>query len=256
MGLPTKRTTGKMDVGAIRWLIYGPPGIGKTSLATGFPKSLLLATEKGYKSHKVFARDVTAWNDSSDKNHSFVHLIKLLVKGNHDYQTVVIDIADKLFDLCSIYVCDKFGIEHESEAEWGKGWAGVKKEFENEIYKLFATELGVIFISHTKTDEITTDFINIKKQVPTLSNQARKILLPLVDTIGYMRYRRKKISKGNFEEQFVITFKPSEDIEAKDRTGMLPPNLVLDVIPDDRKSPELVAKYAQKNYEKIAKYYK
>jgi len=185
-----------------------------------------------------------------------VHIVKQLVKGGHKYKTLVIDTSDKLFDMCSRSVCEDLGIEHESEAEWGKGWAGVKKEFEKVISELFSTDIGVIFISHTKTDEITTMFRDIKKQVPTLNNQARKILLPLVDTIGYMRYRTVKIRKGEYEERFVISFKPSEDIEAGDRTGMLPPELKLETIPDDaRKTPELVAKYAKRNYDRIAKCY-
>ena len=45
MALPTKRSSGKMKLSEIRWLLYGPPGIGKTTLAAHFPNTLIVATE-------------------------------------------------------------------------------------------------------------------------------------------------------------------------------------------------------------------
>src|SRR5574340_343677 len=97
--LPTKQWNGKMKLSEIRWLIYGPPGIGKTTLAAAFPNTLLIAPEKGYKAHKVMKSDITHWNNPDDKEKSFVHVVKDLVKGKHDFKTAAIDTADKLFDL-------------------------------------------------------------------------------------------------------------------------------------------------------------
>lgn len=254
MALPTKMTKGITDVSQIRWLIYGPPGVGKTSLASGFPANVLAATEKGYKALKVFKKDIKKWED-------FKEFVEDLVTGDHKFKTATIDTADLLFDKCSIYVCDKLGIKHEADAEWGKGWAEVKKEFTRELNKLFQSKYGVIFISHTKTDIITTQVDEIKKTVPTLSNQARRILLPLVDTIGLMHY--KTVKKRHPEtgkvlstkRRLVITFEPTEEVEAKDRMGIMPANLVLDVMPEGKKSPDKVAQVAKQNYEKIASYY-
>ena len=248
MSLPTKQTSGKMAVSALRWLIYGPPGIGKTALGSGFPNAMFFATEKGYKALKVFKKDVLSWEDFKDS-------IDDIVEGDHEFKTVIIDTVDLLFDYCSQYVCDKLGIEHESEGEWGRGWSEVKKEFTRVVNKLMQTKYGVIFISHTRGDKITTQLEEITKTVPTLSNQARKILLPLVDTIGCMKYRSHKVGKGKYEEQLVISFKPTQYVEAKDRTGLLPDQLKLHVIPDGKKTSDIVAKYAKKNYALIAEYY-
>lgn len=254
MSLPTKPTSGKMEVSAIRWLLYGPPKIGKTSLASGFPGAIFAATEKGYKALKVYKKDILTWEGYKD-------FVDEMVEGDHDFRTAVIDTADILFDKCSQYVCDKLGIEHESEGEWGRGWTEVKKEFMRVNNTLFQSKYGIIFLSHTKSDTITSDANEVRKMVPTLSNQARKILLPLVDTIGLMRYKtiRLKDSKGKVtgtEDRLILSFKGTEEIEAGDRTGLLPPNLKLDIIPDDKKTPDMVAKYAKKNYERIAQYYK
>lgn len=252
--LPTKQTKGKIDIEEIRLLLYGPPKIGKTALASGFPNTVFAATEKGYKSLKIYKKDIEDWD-------MFKDFINDIVKGNHDFRTVVIDTADLLFDKCSQAVCERLGIEHESEAEWGRGWTATKEEFTRTINKLMQSRYGVIFISHTKGDKITTKVEEITKTVPTLNNQARKILLPLVDTIGCMRYKTYKFKesgkkKVKYEERLIVSFKPSESIEAGDRTGLLPSELKLEIIPEGvKRTPDIVAKYAKKNYERFAKCY-
>lgn len=252
-GLPTKQTSGKIDVSEIRWLLYGPPKIGKTSLLSGFPGAIFAATEKGYKALKVFKKDIKKWEN-------FLDFVEDIVEGKHDFKTIIIDTGDALFDMCSKYSCEELGIDHESEGEWGRGWDATKKNFTRAVAPLFQSKYGIVFISHTKGDKITTQVEDITKTVPTLSNQARKILLPLVDTIGCMRYKRyKKVDdegKKRYEEKLIISFKPSETIEAGDRTGLLPSELKLKVIPEGvKRTPEITAKYAVKNYERIAEYY-
>jgi len=252
--LPTKSTSGKIDVSEIRWLLYGPPKIGKTSLLSGFPDAVFAATEKGYKALKIFRTDIKKWQD-------FLDFVDEIVSGKHEFKTVIIDTADVLFDMCSASACEELGIDHESEGEWGRGWGEVKKQFTRAVTPLFQSKYGVVFISHTKGDKITTQVEEITKTVPTLSNQARKILLPLVDTIGCLRYKRYKNvdddGKKTYEEKLIISFKPSELIEAGDRTGLLPPELKLKVIPEGvKRTPEITMKYAKKNYDRIAEFYK
>ena len=254
MALPTKKTSGKVIAQGIRWLLYGPPKIGKTSLAAGFPNAVFAATEKGYKALKVFKVDIKTWD-------MYKKFVADILSDKHDFRTIVVDTADMLFDKCSQYVCDKLDIEHESEGEWGRGWSEVKKEFLRVNNDLFQSKYGVIFLSHTKSDIITSQAEDVAKTVPTLSNQARKILLPLVDTIGLMRYKTIKIrnEKGKLKgtkNKLVLSFKGTIEVEAGDRTGLLPAELPLEVIPADRRTPDIVAKYAKKNYERIASYYR
>ena len=254
MSLPTKKTSGKVDVSEIRWLLYGPPKIGKTSLAAGFPNAVFAATEKGYKALKVFKVDIKTWQ-------GYKKFVDEILEGNHDFKTIVVDTADLLFDKCSKYTCDKLDIEHESEGEWGRGWSEVKKEFMRVNNALFQSKYGIIFLSHTKGDKITTQVEEITKTVPTLSNQARKILLPLVDTIGLMRYKSYKVrnKKGKLtgtKEKLILSFKASMEIEAGDRTGVLPSELELEIIPSDKRTADMALKYAKQNYERIAEYYK
>jgi len=249
--LPTKMTSGSTKISKLRWLLYGYPKVGKTSLLSGFPKAVFAATEKGYVALKVYKVDIKDWED-------FIDLVdEILDEDEHSFKTVIIDVVDTLFDKCSEYVCDKLGIEHESEGEWGRGWAEVRKEFTRVVNRLLQSNLGVIFVSHTKSEKVISIAEEVTRTVPTLAGAARKILLPLVDTIGLMRYKTVKVGKGNYEKKLVITFEASNSLlEAGDRTGLLPPEIKLEVIPEgEKRTPDVVAKYAKRNYERIAKYY-
>lgn len=235
--LPTNTTAGKPLLSKIRFLLFGPPKIGKTTQVSGFPRTLFLTTEKGYEALKIFKTDIICWED-------FIDAVKLIVKGKHKFKTIAIDTVDILFGLCEDYICDKLKIDHPSDEEWGKGWKAVRKEFEHELQKLFMTDYGIIFISHTKNTELTVrGGGKITKIVSTLPNQARSVLLPKVSVIGYMDTLPVETKSGKFVNKRVITFEPTDTIEAGDRTGLLPSELV-------------VFKDQNKTYQKFKHYFK
>ena len=213
--LPTKRTSGKLNVSEIRMLIYGPPKIGKTTLISGFPNALILATEKGYKARQVFKVDIKTWEGAKAA-------IKEIVKGKHEFKTICIDTTDILWKLCVEHVCNDMGIDHMSDEEWGKGYDAVATEFERELNKLFMSEYGVILVSHTKIQDLNQRFGKLSKVTTTLSNQARRIIIPKVDIIGLMKIVTVKKSDGSYKDRRVISFRATELEESGDRTGKLP----------------------------------
>lgn len=237
IAFPDAITSGKPELSKIRFLLFGPPKIGKTTQISGFPNVLFLTTEKGYEAIKIFKTDIKIWQDFKD-------IVKLIVKGRHKYKTICIDTIDILFSLCEDHVCRKMNIDHPSDSEWGKGWKAVRKEFEDELQKLFMTDYGVIFISHTKeTETIVRGGGKTIKTVSTLPNQARLVLLPKVSIIGFMDVMPVEVKPNKFVNKRAITFEPTEEIEAGDRTGLLPPTLV-------------VTKDSVKTYQKFKHYFK
>jgi len=217
--LPTEQTDGKMKLSEIRMLIMGPPKAGKSTLCSGFPNALFLATEKGYGALKIYVKDIMTWQDFKD-------IVKDIVKGKHEFKTIVIDTADILFKLCADDGCDKLGIDHMSDGDFGKGYSIVTDEFDRELNKLFMTNYGIILISHIKVQELIGRYGKSMKIVPTLSNQARRVIMPKVDIIGYLNSKLIKIDDKKYKQKRIINFEPSEELECGDRTGMLPSEIV------------------------------
>lgn len=239
--LNIKTSTGKIPLSEIRMLIYGNPKLGKTTLFSGWPDGLLLATEKGYGAVKLDVIDITSWEQFKEVSADLRKDKKLQKK----YKTLGIDTVDKLANMCDEYICNEAEIDHISDEKWGKGYARFKKEFEGELTKLFMSNYGLIFISHTKIAELSNFAGSIHKVVPTLNNQARGVLIPMVDIIGCMKIKTIKTPEGKYKTRRIITFVPSELFEAGDRTGCLPHEVV--IYKDASKTYRLF----QESYEKI-----
>lgn len=218
MKLPDKKMPAAVSLNLIRFLLYGPPKIGKTNLFAGFPNTLFLATEKGYSALSIYVIDIKSWDN-------FCRAVNLITTTKHSYKTIAIDTLDILWNLCVSYMCDKLEIEHLSDEDWGKAYDMATKEFEREINKLCLTDYGILMSSHTKTSEITSKVGKTTKIQPSLPNQARRIIIPKVDAIGYMYLKTIKLDKDNYVDRRVISFEPTEYIEAGDRHGKLPKEL-------------------------------
>lgn len=221
--LPAEKTEGAYQLNNIRLLLYGMPKIGKSTFCSKFDDALFLATEKGLKGLNVYQTEITNWDE-------FKETVTLLNKPQDRFKTIIIDTVDNLFKFCLNEVCRKNKIEHPSDAKWGKGWDLLQREFERQIIQLSLTDYGIIFISHTKEMEIVGKYAKYTKIGPSLHNQARKILIPFVDSIGYCTMDTKKESlngQENLKERRVIKFEPSEYYEAGDRTGLLPGQIQL-----------------------------
>ena len=106
------------------FLLYGPPSTRKTTVATNFPRPLLLATEVGYS----FIPGVKAIN--IDSWYTFKEAVRQLKRQEvrDEYDTVVIDTVSLLSGQCVNYVNNKHGVSSLGDAEWGKGWNDYKRE--------------------------------------------------------------------------------------------------------------------------------
>lgn len=97
-------------------LLYGKAKSGKTTAACAFPKSLLMAFERGYNAiGGVRAADVTKWSD-------FKAAVRQLEKPEVQqmYDTIIIDTVSIAWDYCEQYVCAQNGVQKINEIPWGK----------------------------------------------------------------------------------------------------------------------------------------
>lgn len=219
--LPTERTTPKVDLSAFNFVIYGPPKIGKTTLTSQFPNVVFLATEDGQNALDCFRVPIDCWE-------TFLATCAELKGGDHPFKSVAVDTVDNLWGLCQRFVCEKKGVEHESELAYGLGSELIRTEFFRAIGKLSMLPYGLILISHAVTREVTTRTGTLHKVIPSFREREQGRLLGMADFILYCDMQPIPGPDGKPVLQRVIRTKPSENFIAGDRTGKLPDPLPLD----------------------------
>lgn len=183
--LPTERSEPKDKLQDYSILLYGMKKIGKTTLSSMFPKALFLFCEPGGKALSVYGRPVRNWKE-------FKSYVKLVCKSK-EFENIIIDTADYAYDYCADYICKKLVIDHPSDEDWGKGWKAVKTEMALEVNRLLHSGKGVIFISHSRDEEIKKhNGGTFNKTSSTLSKQAKELLEGLVDIWAYYTYEGEK----------------------------------------------------------------
>lgn len=165
--------------------------MGKTTIATKFPRHLLLAFEKGYNAIPgAMAQPINSWAE-------FKKVLKQLPdpKVKEKFETIIVDTADIAYDLCEKYICANakrsdggFGVDSIGDIPFGKGYTMVAKEFDESLRSIVQMGYGLVLISHavdkTFTDETGKEFNQI---VPTLGSKPRNIVSRMCDIIGYSR---------------------------------------------------------------------
>jgi hypothetical protein len=170
-------------------LLYGEPKSGKTTTASKFPKSLIIAFEKGYAALPgVMALPVNSWGD-------FLKVLRQLKdpKAKGLYETIIIDTADIAYDYCEQYICNINGVDTINQIPYGGGYTQLAKEFDSKLRSIVQQDFGVVLISHsterTFTSEAGEEYTKI---IPTLAAKARLICGRMCDIIGYSRTVEKE----------------------------------------------------------------
>lgn len=173
---------------------YGGWKTGKTTIASKFPKSLLLAFEKGYAALAgIKPQPINSWSE-------FKKVMKQLKdpRAKEMYETIIVDTADIAYDYCLKYICANaprskeqgggYGVDSISDIPFGKGYAMVEKEFDEMLRAIVQLGYGLVIISHD-TDKVFKDESGneFHKIVPTLDKRANNVCARMCDLIGYAR---------------------------------------------------------------------
>lgn len=139
-------TTGKIP-GAQKLLVYGPEGIGKTTLASQFPDPLFIDTEGSTKHMDVKRLDrPTSW--------TMLLAQVAWVKANPgNCATLVIDTADWAEQLCIEHVCAKGQVSGIEDFGYGKGYTYLAEEFGrllNALTGVVDSGVHVVFTAHAQ----------------------------------------------------------------------------------------------------------
>ena len=134
-------TRGKIP-SAIKTVIYGPEGIGKSTLASKFPDPLFIDTEGSTKQMDVARLPAPkTWTDILDE-------VKYVYQHPECCKTLVVDTADWAEMLCAEKIFDGQGIESPG---YGKGYqmlADAFREMLQELEKVIAAGIHVVLTAH------------------------------------------------------------------------------------------------------------
>jgi len=198
-------------------LIYGQPGIGKTTLGVSAPDAVLFDYDGGVQringAHQVPTLQPTSWEDTNAA-------LQEIAQEMPEIKTIVIDTVGKMLDYMSAYIIKndpKMAMRDGSLSL--KGYGVRKTMFVNFIKQLALMGKNVIFIAHEREERRGEE--TFKR--PEIGGSSANDLIKELDLVGYMYAVGK---------ERIITFDPAEYYYAKN-TCNLPAAIKLPVVVDE-----------------------
>lgn len=216
--LPREKTKPENDLSKLITLVYGPPKIGKTTFCAGGEKTLFLSTEPGTVGLSVYSIEIGTWEE-------FVESCKALLSDGSQFDTVIIDTFDRLYEICADYVCIQSKVKELGDLPYGAGFQKVKTMIINVLKKMKSFPQAVILTSHAREYEIKTrGRITYHKFSPAIPQSIHGPVFAFVDLLLYVQFQR------NEDETIrrVLLSQGTDEFDAGDRTGLLPPSLPLE----------------------------
>lgn len=193
MALPsTERRNIEKVTKRVLW-IYGAPFSGKTFFANQFPNPLMLNTDGNIKFVDApfvsIADKVTTSGRVTNRKLAWEILdetVSDLEKGDNDFQTIIFDLLEDMYQACRFYEYKKLGIEHESDNSF-KAWDIVRNTFLQMIKRIVHLPYeNIIFISHEDISKDVTKKTGdkITSISPNLQDKAALKVAGMVDIVG------------------------------------------------------------------------
>ncbi|MGX6962455.1 ATP-binding protein [Vagococcus xieshaowenii] len=209
-------------------VIYGPEGIGKTTLASQFPNPVFCDTEGSTRNIDVFR---------ADKPSSWQMLMNQIEEVKHEnFQTYVIDSVDWAESLCVEYLCQKEGKTSIEDFGYGSGYIKLGEEigrFLNKLTDLTEMGINVVLTAHAqikrfeRPDEMGAyDRYELKLGNKKTQSTTAPLVKEWADMVLFCNYQVTVISTDNKNKKKAVggqrkmytTHNPAWD--AKNRFGL------------------------------------
>ena len=108
---------------ALKVVVYGPEGIGKSTFASMFPRPVFIDTE-GSTSHMDVTRTPTprSWTELNLQ-------VDYFIQHPQELGTLVVDTADWAEKICTMQLCSSRGLSGIEDFGFGKGYVYQEEEF-------------------------------------------------------------------------------------------------------------------------------
>ena len=133
------------QVKALKTVIYGPEGIGKSTFAAAFPEPLFIDTEDSTKFMDVRRfRKPQSWAE-------LIEQVKYVRDTPGLCKTVVLDTADWAEQLCMSGICASKKLEGIEDIGYGKGYVYLAENFGrllNQLGEIVGKGVNVVLTAH------------------------------------------------------------------------------------------------------------
>ena len=187
MILPSTNRVETQKNNYFKFWIYGEPFTGKTTFCDSAPTPLNLNTDGNVKTVTMARLPIHNQYEGRIKKlgwEIFKEAISDLEKGS-DFETIVLDLTEDIYEMCRLFMYDKLGITHESDDSF-RAWDKVRTEFLSTMRNFMNLPYNIILISHEdKTKDFTSrsgeKYTSIK---PNVNDKVALKLAGMVDFVG------------------------------------------------------------------------
>lgn len=208
-------------------MIYGSPGLGKTSTAFTCDDVLLIDTDNGAK-RSAFRKDivlVSSWNDIASINADDIV----------DYKTIALDTVGRALDFLSQDIIQENPKMGYKGALTLQGYGQLKSRFATWVKGLTLLKKDLVLLAHDKEDKVDETLI-IR---PDIQGGSYQEVFKICDLVGYLHQQA---------DDKLISFNPTDRWHGKNQglAGDL-------IVPDYNREPNFFATVIQQAKDNINK---
>ena len=214
MNLPSSERRNISETKKRKIWIYGAAFSGKTTMLDDAPNPLNLNTDGNIQfvtmPYMAIKDEVTVNGRMTNRKFAwevFKDTIAELEKKQNDFKTIIVDLLEDTREMCRIYMYDDLGIQHESDAGFGKGWDIIKTEYLSTIRRLFNLDYeNIIVVSH---EDISKDITkkngqNITRIAPNIQDAIANKIAGMVDIVARVVVEDDDSRTLNFKQNEVV----------------------------------------------------
>ena len=168
-------------VTTIKMLVYGQPGIGKSTMALSAPNPVLFDFDGGVQRVNVAFQcptlQVKSWEEA-------LQALEELKGGEVDCKTIVIDTAGKMLDFMSDYIMRNDSKMRMRDGSLSlKGYGARKVMFQNFLREVAMMGKNIVFVAHEREEKDG----ETKIVRPEIGGSSASDLMKELDLVGYVQ---------------------------------------------------------------------